>query len=1116
MKNIQFSVVRSLFLTLFLGVFIPSQAQCVPGLGTASGFVIYTAGGAVANTAISTINGDIGTNLGAITGFGTAIVTGTFYNGTPLTQTAAHDLSTAYGAFQNLTPTVTNHAPVFGNGETITAGVYSIASAVAISGTLTLDGQNNPNAKFIFQIGGALNSSAVAKIVLTNGATPNNVYWVVLNACGLGANTTFFGTIMAGAAIAAGDNCQIQGKLLSVAGAIAINNSYLSNNGSSMFYADADHDGYGNPAVSSCFYVAGYVNNDKDCSDNNAAINPGAVEIWGNYIDENCDGIIFRPQEQCLPSVGMASEFTLFTGAGAITHSATVSNITGNIGTNLGVISGFEMSHVTGTFINANGITQTAKQDLISAYTMFQNLAPTVTDHAPAFGSETLTAGIYSIGGAGSIAGVLVLDGQNNCENKFVFKFGGAFTTGAGCSVILINGALPKNIYWIANGAAGLAANVSFNGTIINNAALSVGLGVTLNGKLLTTTGAITLLGSNLTNSGPIQNTFYSDNDTDGYGDSSISVLDSNCSLPGYTLDGNDCDDTNSSIHPYAIEIYGNAIDDNCNGIVDTDAISCSFTTTWNGTSWVPFLPVANQHAVIAGNYSLSGDLNSCTLDIVNNAVVSVPAGTNFTINGAITVAPTATLLFNNNTNLIQTDNTAVNIGNIVVKRNSASIVRLDHTLWSSPVVGQNLFSFSPATLTNRFYTYDSPTNTYVNATLNSTSEFTPAKGYGIRSPNNQSTTVPAEWTGTFTGVPNNGNISIPLSPYASNGNNYNLIGNPFPSEIDAMEFLNHNEGTIDGTIYFYQHTLPMNATGIFPQGTNYGTVNDTGGIPATQFNNIPNFPYVAAIPGGTIQVGQGFIVKAIASGNVTFTNSMRIAHNSNQFNKATVATVKNRLWLNLLSNTGADINQILVGYITGATQAVDSKFDGLSYGNKGSYLYSTIAGGNYAVQGRSLPFDASDEVSLGFKCIEAGTFSIKLSDRDGLFLNNQDVFIRDNLTGVDTNIKLAPYTFTSQIGVFDNRFKIVYTQALGIPSTDFTPNSVIVYKNNDWFHVSTKGITMKDILAYDISGRLIYKLSDINATTAVLRGLPQTNEILFFKILSEENATVTVKAIGY
>jgi hypothetical protein len=139
----------------------------------------------------------------------------------------------------------------------------------------------------------------------------------------------------------------------------------------------------------------------------------------------------------------------------------------------------------------------------------------------------------------------------------------------------------------------------------------------------------------------------------------------------------------------------------------------------------------------------------------------------------------------------------------------------------------------------------------------------------------------------------------------------------------------------------------------------------------------------------------------------------------------------------------------------------------------------------------------------------------ISLTNTDGLFAETQDIFVRDNLIGTDHNIKVSPYTFTSDAGTFDSRFELVYTQALGIPSTDFTPNSVIVYKNTDWFHVNTKGITMKEIQVYDVTGRLIYKLSDINATTAVLRGLTETNEVLFLKITSVDNVMVTVKVIN-
>ena len=250
--------------------------------------------------------------------------------------------------------------------------------------------------------------------------------------------------------------------------------------------------------------------------------------------------------------------------------------------------------------------------------------------------------------------------------------------------------------------------------------------------------------------------------------------------------------------------------------------------------------------------------------------------------------------------------------------------------------------------------------------------------------------------------------------------------------------------------------------------------------------------------------------------GNVVFTNAMRSdGINSAPFMRTTEIE-RHRIWLNLKTASGIDINQMMVGYIQGATQGVDFNYDGLEFGNSGSSLSSKLEGANYCIQGRSLPFASNDVVPLGFKASAVGNYTISLTNTDGMFAGSQDIFVRDNLMGTDHNIKVSPYTFASDAGTFDARFELVYTQALGIPATNFNPNSVIVYKNTDWFHVNTKGITMKEIQVYDISGRLIYKLPNINGTTTVLKGLTATNEVLFLKITSEDNVTVTVKAIDY
>jgi len=194
------------------------------------------------------------------------------------------------------------------------------------------------------------------------------------------------------------------------------------------------------------------------------------------------------------PNLGMAANFTLFTVTGAMTNTA-VSVVTGNIGTNTGPISGFGI--INGGVYTNTAITRQCSTDVIAAYAELVGKAATSTSHTPAFGGgETLMAGVYSIAAAGSIAGVLNLDAQGDPNALFVFKFGGAFTTGAASTVNLINGASACNVYWGADGAIAMAATTIMKGTLIaNNGAISMGDGGTLEGRMLSTTGAVSIYG---------------------------------------------------------------------------------------------------------------------------------------------------------------------------------------------------------------------------------------------------------------------------------------------------------------------------------------------------------------------------------------------------------------------------------------------------------------------------------------------------------------------------------------------------------------------------------------------------------------------------------------------
>jgi hypothetical protein len=203
------------------------------------------------------------------------------------------------------------------------------------------------------------------------------------------------------------------------------------------------------------------------------------------------------------------------------------------------------------------------------------------------------------------------------------------------------------------------------------------------------------------------------------------------------------------------------------------------------------------QNIVISGAGLKTTAVGAIT--VLNNFTVQsgssfeVASGSNLTVGNVITNnAGAANFVVNNNANLLQTS-TALNIGDITVKRNSNPLYRLDYTMWSSPVFGaQTLVDFSPLTNSTRFYTYNPGTDLYVG--VSPTIPFTTGTGYLIRMPNTDplpgydAGTATLVYPGVFTGTPNNGSVSIGVG-----AGTYNAIGNPYPSTIDADLFITGN-----------------------------------------------------------------------------------------------------------------------------------------------------------------------------------------------------------------------------------------------------------------------------------------------------------------------------------
>jgi hypothetical protein len=444
------------------------------------------------------------------------------------------------------------------------------------------------------------------------------------------------------------------------------------------------------------------------------------------------------------------------------------------------------------------------------------------------------------------------------------------------------------------------------------------------------------------------------------------------------------------------------------------------------------------------------------------------------------------------------------NTGAVTVKRNSSLLKRLDYTLWSSPVVGQNLLNFSPQTITSRFYLYNSTTNFYESVPSPSTTTFEVGKGFLIRMPNKHPAVTPTAWAGQFVGVPHNGNYNVTMQDDLA-GERFNLVGNPYPSPINALSFIEdaNNSGSITGTLYFWRKTNGS-ANPSYCTWTSGGFVTN---------NDDQTFDL-----NDVIQTGQAFFVEATGTNDqLLFTNEMRVDNTANQFFRnaqATTAVERNRVWLNA-SNAAGAFSQTMIGYMTNASNGLDTQIDG-KYINDGEIaLTSLLDATPMAIQGRALPFDAADVVPMRFKATTAGTYTIAIDHADGLFANGQTVFLRDNVTGVTHNLSDGAYSFAAEAGTFDSRFEVVYQSTLGTDTPVLTRNQVVVYaSDNATITVNSGTVVMSAIKVFDIRGRLLTESNNINASQTTLR-INAANEVLLLQITAVTGETITKKFVN-
>jgi hypothetical protein len=230
-----------------------------------------------------------------------------------------------------------------------------------------------------------------------------------------------------------------------------------------------------------------------------ATITTGAKDLAGNALASNLVWS-FSTNAALGPApvpLGAAAPYGILGGAGVTNSGPTIIN--GSLGTSpTGTLTGSPT--VTGSTDLANPAAAAAKLALTAAYNDAAGRTLNAISLPGDLSGLTLAPGLYKNSTSVMLAaGNVTLDAQGDPNATWIFQMGSTLTTIAGTQVVLAGGAKAANIFWQVGSSATLGTTSIFKGNILAAISISVNTGAVVEGRLLTQTGAVTLLSNVVT-----------------------------------------------------------------------------------------------------------------------------------------------------------------------------------------------------------------------------------------------------------------------------------------------------------------------------------------------------------------------------------------------------------------------------------------------------------------------------------------------------------------------------------------------------------------------------------------------------------------------------------------
>lgn len=470
----------------------------------------------------------------------------------------------------------------------------------------------------------------------------------------------------------------------------------------------------------------------------------------------------------------------------------------------------------------------------------------------------------------------------------------------------------------------------------------------------------------------------------------------------------------------------------------------------------------------------------------LKNEITNLGDGANFTVES--------------DGNLIQGNDDAVNSGNIISKREfKIGSARGQYNYVGTPVLfatGESFKTIFPGS-TNTAVLYHNQSN---NTFSTSSGANIPGRGLAVKEPPVTTVLTAGKSTAQFTGVPQNGTVIFPVANNntAVNTLGYNLVGNPYPSNIDLQELYNINGGktsvpqitslNISPTFYFWDN----NVNDVFvQQGSGYkgqayaiyNVLTGNNGTGTAAAGSLDGINKGIKKPTNIVKVGQGFMTRSLLSAyNFKFNNSIRTSEATPvDFLGKGSAVQDDRYWLQMKAPSGIASTIAVVYYAAGNN--LFGHEDSRSMGGSDA-VYSLVEGEKIAIDGRS-SFENTDVIPLGTQYFVSGNYTLGIDVAEGIFANNQAIYLKDRQTGVITNLSQENYSFAVNAGESTGRFEIIYQPNPILATDGAVKEDLLIYRDGSDFVVKSQSKPITTLEVYDTAGRLIFsvKPNDLQVT---------------------------------